>query len=152
MLAIDDEEIAGDDGTLVSIPDATVEPLMNQDEPVEPVEPLAIEDDEIAGDGADPLAGFPETLMGQEISLIKGRRDERWSYANRLLVRCPRHDACQKTRSVELEKKRFGDKAPLVFLGAWMSRAWQLGPQQHRTWNPKLDEQAAWLKDHPDLE
>ena len=147
MLAIEDEEIAGDDGTL-AIPDEPVEPLAAD----EPVEPLAIEDDDIAGDAADPLAKFPETLMGQGLSLIKGRRDERWSYEPRLLVRCPGHDGCQKTRSVALEKKRFRDKAPLVFLCTWMSSAWKMGPQQHRSYNPKIEEQAAWLKDHPGLE
>ena len=112
---------------------------------------VAEADEDIAGEAAEPLGGLPLTLMGQNLTVIKGRKDVKWSYENRLQLKCPRHDNCQISRSVALERLRFGDKAPLVFLGTWLSSAWMMTPEVHKKFKPSIAQQTEWLKDHPDL-
>ena len=88
----------------------------------------------------------PKTLEGFELRKVKGRSDDRHSYAHRWAARCcnEEHISCSKSRSSELDILALGPKAPLYFLGAWLRAASRLDAEEHRGYKPDYAAMAAF--------
>ena len=86
------------------------------------------------------LANLPRGVLGAEIKYVRRRVLGTWTFASRILVRCcnPEHAAlgCEKSRSTRLMTDRFGEMAPVIFLGAWLSQAFTMSAEKHCKYKP----------------
>lgn len=97
-----------------------------------------------AGDAALALAPvlddvLPTEIEGMPVYKVSGRQDNRWSYHGRLRVKCrnAEHEGCWKSRSIEMDKDRFGPRAAEFFLGAWQLQS-HLPEARHRALKPTV--------------
>ena len=92
----------------------------------------------------DEVTKLPEELCGQKLRFISGRSDGRWTYRDRLSVKCPNeaHVGCSKSRSTTMLVNELGPTAPLLFLAAWLRKA-HLPQAEHRRFEPSRAEMRA---------
>lgn len=114
-----DSDVVGDDGNAdVSLDAVASLPADAVDEPhggiLAPVEEPVVDEAPLV-----PEADF--TIEGVIVKVIP--ENFLCGYAERWVVKCPRHELCQKTRSVRLLADEFGVEAPRYFLGAWLTDA-----------------------------
>ena len=136
-------------------PLAPVDPdIAGDDEPCEEEEPAvapavlvapAVEYDAIAGDEPVAAVDWPARILGQTVSVIKGRHVGGYSYYDRLAVQCcnPEHVGCSRSRSTALLVAEFGPKACEYWLGAWLSSS-HVAQGVHRGLEPTRAEIAAF--------
>ena len=112
------------------------------------------DEEEIGGDappeGGDAGPRPPVTrILGQEVKFVPGRKDSRWSYADRWALQCsnPAHTECGKSRSLELDVHRFGQRACEGFLGAWLQQS-HLEQPARKAFKPSADQIRAYLDSH----
>lgn len=88
-----------------------------------------------------PVDLFPDHLLGQRLRRVKGKHGGGWNYQPRLSISCTNatHERCNKSRSVELDVAKYGPRAALYFIGAWLSRAEAMTAEQHRRWVPDAE-------------
>jgi len=69
---------------------------------------------DIAGDVAIPADEWPNKLEDVKVKRVGGKHTDGWHYYDRLAVNCPNphHEACSKSRSIELMTGTFGREAP----------------------------------------
>lgn len=115
-------------------------------------------DDEIAGESPEepahpppPVAAQqrPREILGQTVTYVRGRADARWLYHDRLSVKCnnPDHIQCKRSRSMELDRDVFGERAAEAFLGAWLLKS-HLSQSRHKKWAPTRAEMREFLAAH----
>lgn len=107
------------------------------------------DNEEVAGDeGGGVLAkpSRPVSILGQTVTYVKGRSDSKWSYNERISVKCrnPDHGQCKKSRSLVLDLEVFGPRAAEGFLGAWLLQD-GLAKQEHGKYLPSRSEIRAFL-------
>lgn len=103
-------------------------------------EPRDMLADVVGGDDAGPpdaeggwQGGVPHETMGQRVMRVQGRRDQAWSYYDRLSVRCknPLHPACVKDPQPGDGQSRPAE----FFLGAWLSAS-DMPADRHKRYAP----------------
>ena len=81
--------------------------------------------------------GVPRIILGQAVTFEAGRRSScglATAYEARLRVKCPNadHGQCNKSRSVRVDLKKYGPRAPEAFLGAWLELSFEVDRDEHR--------------------
>lgn len=113
------------------------------------------EEDDIAGDAdghaglIPPPAALPDSVCGQTLRKVKGRRGGGWSYHSRVSVVCdnPRHSSCSKSRSVELEASEYGPIGCVYYLGAWLRKS-SMPAARHQAYKPSAQEVQAFAQEY----
>lgn len=153
------DEIAGDDG--IDVADA-IDDSSNDSDDMNLMQFLAHRraaghgvaangsDDEIHGD-TDDDPYYPETILGQRVHFVCGRADDKWSYHNRLVVKCNIHADCSKGRSTFLNLDIFGLRAAEIYLATWLDKSDCMPKHEHEKWRPTVSEMQAFMEAHPDF-
>ena len=83
------------------------------------------------GRAEDPT--MPAFLLGQRVS-VESKLDGRIG----LRVRClnPAHGECKKYRSLRMQTDKYGPKAAVYYLTAWLEASHADLPQPHNKWKP----------------
>ena len=133
--------IAGDDSTPANSSIAGDDTSSSSSCPSSPGPSIAGDEPPAGGAGAGGLVDapdiWPETLLGQQVQRVAGRRDSTWSYHRRLRVTCcnPKHEGCSKSRSTQLDVPAFGPQGVIFYLGAWLSAS-SKPEAEHRGYRP----------------
>ena len=135
---------------------APIDPMVDGDgdlppamEPPPPLQPPLIEgasDSEGNVDGdAGVYDGLPDALLGARI-MHERKVTRNGELIPSLRVVCPHHGfPCRKQRAMHLLATRFGHKAPLLFLGAWIDGGPARSAENHTAWNPGPADMRAFL-------
>ena len=91
--------------------------------------------------------GVPALIEGMPVGISRGHRSATKFYHDRLIVKCRTHPDCQKSRSCELLKHEFGDRAAEFYLGAWQLRD-DLPQLLHNGYRPKIHEIREYARNH----
>lgn len=147
-----EDSVVGDDdpaaaAIVVAAEDAAAEPLPGGVEDQDMVVGDALAED-APGEGVAADA-VPDQILGQAVVVVQGRHDARWSYSDRLTIRCrnPDHGRCTKSRSLALDRDVFGPRAAEGYLGAWLLRS-DLPAAEHSKHKPSRADIRAYLDTH----
>ena len=146
----DDSSIAGgsndsgnEDGEIVG----AGADLALQDAPEQ--QPVGGEGENQEASGLPP--GFAREIQGMRVGFVAGRATASHTYADRAIVRCcnPEHQRCGKSRSLALQRDRFGLRSAEFYLAAWMSKAYEMDANNHSKYQPKVADIEAFLGAQP---
>jgi len=100
--------------------------------------------DDVVGDTVAEAPRWPDELCGMPLKFVKGRKDAKWHYHDRLGVQCNNklHIGCSRSRSVQMDTAEYGPMAPLIFLAAWLAKS-DVPAEQHWNYRPKQAEMQA---------
>ena len=104
-----------------------------------------METEVVADEGVVPYEP-PTHIEGQRTKRIKGRKDAKYSYADRIAVECCMHDNCRTSRSLALDVAVHGPRAAEFFLGAWLRRAPDMPRDKHFGYRPLRAEVRAYAE------
>ena len=90
---------------------------------------------------------WPLEVEGVRCYFKKAKHDGGWSYHDRLLVKCPFHEGCARSRSTALQVSTFGQKAAVYYLGVWVRAAW-MPVGEHRAFQPDAESMRAYMREH----
>ena len=87
---------------------------------------------------------WPAELEGMPLVVIPGIVSNTHNYHARLKVKCPcaEHVNCYRSRSTKMDVNRYGHKAALIYLTAWMEHWWR-DEADHRAYRPTNQEMDA---------
>ena len=106
-------------------------------------------DIDVSGDLGALAAVRPTHILGMEVQIVRGRKDHRWSYADRLHITCRNkaHIGCHRSRSIVLNCHLLGERAAEAYLGAWLLAS-DCTAESHKAMRPSIAEQRDYLANH----
>ena len=85
-------------------------------------------------DAAAAEQSLPQRIAGMPTSVLRGHPGRCHA---RLVMQCPSHAGCSRSRSIALQVGRFGQQASAIYLSCWAARA-HLTREAHRRYRPSV--------------
>ena len=110
---------------------------------------LVAEDERVHGED-EKVHEYAKYILGQKVEWRPGRCDEKWTYSDRMAVKCMNraHSSCMRSRSVTMMVGQLGPRAAEAFLGAWLLAGKTLTEGEHGTLRPSIAQMREYLANH----